>query len=198
MTHEELETMKQNAPGNRADTLNAAFDATSIKFHDRAQTLATFLNNGEREITYDESGQPFAKYDSEILPLADALKRFAYDDKLGLCDRRTLPREGVTPSRPGIASKADFATLREKLDWLAVNGDEAYALLPLTPPVSGEVLTREDYYRLPRSQKTELAAKHGPDFLSTLPSKQDPNRTAGSYINHQALDRLKKINPSRN
>lgn len=181
-----------------ADALNAAFDQTAIKFHSRADALAQFKGDGQREITLADDGQLYAMYDSEILPLADALKRFAYDDQTGVCDRRTLPRGGVSPSRPGIASKADFATVRDKLDWIATNGGDAYERLPLTPPVSGEVLTKQDYYRLPRAQKAELAAKFGPDYVTTLPSKQDADRpNSQTYINHEALAKLKKICPSR-
>lgn len=144
---------------DEAKALNTAFDATGITFHNRAESLAAFKES--REIVYDDDG-----YDSEPLLLADALARFAYDNRQYV-DARTLPREGVGASRPGTLSKSDL-DLKGKLEFIKTHGGAAYEALPLKSQPTREVKTREDWYRLPRAERVRLTGKD-PDFLANYP-----------------------------
>lgn len=174
-------------PSVEAQAINAAFDNAGVGFKaERADVLEQFKAGGERTITFDEEGQPFSKYDGQILPLNEALHRFGHDRK-DLVDRRTLPREDAGKGRPGVASKADFTTLREKTAFIAEHGLTAYEKLPLTAPVSQEIRFKEDFFKLPLSQKTELLKKDA-DYLNNLPNR--PRNTA-LKIDPAKIDRHK-------
>jgi hypothetical protein len=177
---------------DRAEILIAAFDATKITFKDRAATLEAITN--DREISYDEAGNPSVFYDGQTLPLADALTRYAFDATDSVCDRRTLPREGAGGGRKGTLSKADLPDYKSRAAFIAENGLSAYERLPLRPPASGELKYREDYFALPRGEKVRLTNLHGADFATTLP-RRPTGQPLGSFINAAALERQKQIRP---
>lgn len=176
---------------DEAQKLNAAFDATGIKFNDRAQALASFKEG--REIVYDESGEPCTRYDSEYLPLSDALTRFAYDRR-DLVDGRTLPRQGAGSARPGTLSKADFTDVKSKVEFIREHGEDAYARLPLTGVGTSEVKTRQDFMKLPREEKVRRYAAD-PECFNKLPSAPT-DQIKGSFINHAAIAKQQAIRPS--
>jgi hypothetical protein len=173
--------------------LTEAFDASGIKFNDRSVALAELKKDG-REIAYDDDGKPHVHYDSEILPLSDALIRFGYDRR-DLCDGRTLPRTGAGTARPGLMSKADLPDFKAKVAFIREHGEEAYARLPLTGVATSEVLTKSDWYKLNRKEKCRRLDAD-PDAFNRLPS--GPPTIPGalvnrSYVNQPKLDALKKI-----
>jgi hypothetical protein len=165
----------------QALAIRADIAATEIKFHDDApELLARFKATG-REIEFDESGRPMAIYDHQLIPLRDALTRWALDDRT-IADRRTLPRKDEGRGRPGMASKADFATLQDKTAFIRERGVDAYEALPLKAPVTREVKFKEDFFALPVAQKAKLLSDD-PSYLNRL-----PNRPRGSTL---------KIDPSK-
>lgn len=185
------EEKKPLAPGVGAEArkLNEAFDKTGVSFHDRAAALAALKSDG-REIVFDDAGEPSVLYDNHQMPLSDALLRLGYDRR-ELVDGRTLPRQGVGASRPGLASKEDFKTVREKLDWIAANGADAWERLPLTGVQSAEVRTKQDWYKLPRAEKVRLTALD-PNYFDKLPSAPAV-RQHGAFINVEGIERQKAI-----
>lgn len=177
---------------NEAEKLNQAFDQTGIEWHSRANALAKFRE--ERDILY-ENGEPFAKYDSEILPLHDALSRWAYDHRNPeLFDGRTLPRTGVGVTRPGLACKANFKNIREKIAYIEKYGEDAFAKLPLTGVSGSEVLTQDDWLKLPRAEKVRRTQADAYAF-SRLPraAKPDPNAKALSKKEEMAANLAKHV-----
>lgn len=187
--------------GEQGQILTAAFDACPIRFHDRADTLAAIKADG-REVHY-EGGKAYITYDSEILPLEDALTRFGYDRR-ELCDGRTIPRTGVSSSRPGLASKADYATAGDKAKFISQFGLSAWEDLPLAGVTSSEVTTKADWFKLSVKEKVRRLAAD-PDAFSKLPeapqeqktSVDGMRRSAGAKFNDAGLERLKRINPSK-
>src|SRR6185437_12982853 len=171
--------------------LNSAFDATGITFkQERADVLAAF-KNGEREIQFDENGQPFATYDSQILPLSECLQRWAADAPDGTCDRRTL-RRSPGGGRRGIASKQDLVDAKSKAAYIAEHGYDAFAALPTKAQPSEELKYKDQFYRLPLSEKSRLIAKHGENFIRSLPSRPT-GQPHGGFIAHELLEKQKQI-----
>jgi hypothetical protein len=180
--------------GWEADAINGAFTETGIKFNvSNTDALAQF-KAGEREVTFDEAGQPYARYDREILPLGEALTRWAADSTESICDRRTLPRS-PGGGRRGIASKADLPDVKAKSAYIAEFGYKAYSALPTRAVPTEELKYRDQFYRLPIAEKTRLIRKHGEDFIRSLPSRPT-SQPYGGYINREALERQKEIRPS--
>lgn len=178
--------------GWQADEINAAFTATEIKFSSsNADILAAFKNDGQREVVFDDSGKPFARYDNEILPLHDALVRWAADAPDGTCDRRTLPRS-PGGGRRGIASKADLKTTKDKTDYINKFGYDAFAALPSKAAPTAELRFRDQFYQLPVSEKVRLIGQYGEDFIRSLPARPT-NQPFGGYVNHTALEKQKQI-----
>jgi len=137
----------------QAVAINLSFDATGISFHSRPDTLAAFKATGS-EIVYDEISEPFTKYDGEgLLPLKDALERFAMDDR-SLSDNRTLPRNGVAARPGGTDSKASYTTTAEKVAYIGRYGLASWEALPSAPIFSSEVKTQEDFFKLSRAEKS--------------------------------------------
>lgn len=176
---------------DHAEALIASFDKTGITFNDRSATLEAITDG--REIRYDDAGNPNITYDGQVLPLADALTRFAFDRR-DLVDGRTLPKQGAGGGRVGTLSKADLPDYKAKAAFIAENGGDAYERLPLNPPASGELKYREDYYALSRSEKVKLIEKHGSDFATTLP-RRPSGQPLGAFIANDKLAELKKIRP---
>jgi hypothetical protein len=178
---------KELAPavGAEARAINDAFDKTRVTFHNRAEALAAFKVG--REIV-SENGQLFTRYDGEYLPLSDALLRFAYDSRSHV-DGRTLPRQGVGTSRPGLASKADYPDTKSKIAAIAEFGEDWWATLPLKGVGTSEVLTQTDWYRLPRAERVRLTSLD-PDYFAKLAPAPKP-RPTGAYINVEGIERQK-------
>jgi hypothetical protein len=172
---------------DKAAIMHQHFDATGVRFHDRATTLAELKKDG-REITFDADGTPSVTYDSEPLQLKDALLRFAYDRR-DLVDGRTLPREGVGSTRPGTLSKADM-TLPEKLAFIRDRGADAFAKLPSQNFDTKPLMYREDFYKLSRTEKVRRIALD-PDIISKLPSAPKVDAMAA------ALEREKATRPNQ-
>ena len=182
---------------NEVEQLEAAFDATGVKFHDRPAALAEF-RAGRAAIEHTDEGA-FAVYDGERIPLADALLRFAYDNRSPeLLDARTLPRNGAGTSRPGIGSKADYETTAQKAEFIRTHGFDAWEKLPVRGLGSSEVQSKEDWYKLPRQEKVRRLAAD-PNAFARLPDKAPsaptPARRAGAYINDEAIAREKAVRP---
>lgn len=154
----------------QAQAINTAFDAAGIGFKaKRSDVLAELKNNGEREVAFDKDGNPHIKYDGQILTLSEALHRFAYDRR-DLADQRTLPKQDEGRGRPGIASKADFATVAEKTAYIREHGIDAYERLPVTTPKTSEVRFREDFFALPTAEKARRL-QETPDIIESLPNR---------------------------
>jgi hypothetical protein len=153
--------------------LNEAFDQTGITFHSRPVALAALKATGS-EVVYDDAGEPFTRYDSEYLSLSDALTRLAFDQRETRVDGRTLPRNGAGSARPGIASKSDFTTVKERSDFITKNGFDAYERLPLTAIDSSEIRTQADFLKLPSKERSR---RYGidPDCFAKLPKAEAPH-----------------------
>jgi hypothetical protein len=171
--------------GAEARAIHEAFDSTGVTFHDRAATLAALKQNG-RDVVFD-NGVPHIVYDGELLELKEGLLRLAYDRR-DLADRRTLPRAGAGTSRPGIDSKDRYKTTREKLDFISTYGAEAWERLPLRGPSTSEVLTREDFLRLPRQERMRRYAAD-PSVLAKLPSSSSRYIPGSAKVNVEGLQR---------
>lgn len=183
--------------GQEAARINLAFDQTRITFHNRAEALAA-LKDGGREIIAGEDDKLYVTYDGECIELSDALTRHAIDNR-DLCDRRTLPRNGAV-GRPGTASKADYTTAADKAKFIAENGIEQWEKLPLKPPVTGETLTKQSWYKLPRAEKVRRLAAD-PDAFNKLPAGDPTIKGAlvnRSYTNREALAKQASIRPGSN
>jgi hypothetical protein len=180
------------AIGAEARAMLAEFDATGVTFHDRVATLAA-LKEGGRDVVFDD-GTPKIVYDGELLPMRDALLRYAYDNR-SACDGRTLPRTGVGTSRPGLAAKSDFTTTREKLDYIGQHGSEAWERLPLKGASTSEVLTREGFLKLPRQERMRRYAAD-PDVFAKLAPAPKP-RPSGAFINVEGIERQKATSGRR-
>lgn len=140
---------------NQAPIINAQFDATNIKFHDRAAALAVLKADG-REVIFTEDGTASIHYDGEVLPMKDALTRLAFDRR-ELVDGRTLPKEGAGTARPGTLSKADFPDVQSRVKFIREHGVEAWERLQTVNHDSKPVEYREDFHKLsPASQTAQL------------------------------------------
>lgn len=172
-----------------AAALNAAFDASKLTFHNRAEALAAF--KADREIVV-ENGQLFALYDGCTQPLGDAFAKFGADNR-GLIDGRSLPRTGVDAARPGPLSKADLKTVAEKVAFIAEHGSEAFEQLPLQPVHTGEVKTFEDWMKLPTAEKVRLTALDPHIVRKLRPSPSA--RQHGTFIKPGLAEDLARTNP---
>lgn len=180
--------------GWEADAINEAFAQTGIRFHgSNADALAQF-KAGDREITFDADGKPLARYDSQELPLADALSRWAADADDGVCDRRTLPRN-PGGGRSGVACKADLVDFKAKSAFIQEHGLQAFAALPATRPQSTELKYQDDFRKLPTSEKTRLVRQYGSGFIEKLPPRPS-GQPFGGYINRAALAKLQSVRPN--
>lgn len=182
-------------PASHVEALNAAFDQTQITFNDRAASLAKFRET--HEITFDENGDPFAVYDAKLLPLAESFTRFAFDNRDHV-DGRSLPRTSESGARSVVDAKSNYPTVAQRVEFIKTFGDQKWAELPMKAPEPVEEIRYQDQFRsLTLAQKSALIAQHGSDYVSMLPHRPDPNRAAGSFINHELIARQKKICPSR-
>jgi hypothetical protein len=177
----------------QAEAIHAAFDSTGVKFHDRAAALAE-LKAGGREITFDAEGKPHAHYDGESgVPLDQVLLRFGFDRR-ELIDQRTLPREGAGAGRPGLQSKSDFKTIKEKVDYIARYGEDAFARLPLTGVSGSEITTQADWFALPPQER---ARRWGADPLAfsklAKVAKPAPNSKALSKKQEMAENLAREV-----
>jgi hypothetical protein len=188
-----MSELTQNNIGAEARAINAEFDKTGVTFHNRAEALAAFKEGGRAIV--EEDGQLFTHYDGEAkVPLANALLRFAYDNRT-VCDGRTLPRQGVGTSRPGLASKADYPDTASKLKAIAENGAEWWEKLPLTGVATSEILTRQDWYRASRAERVRLTALD-PDYFAKLKPSPFQTMPGSAKINTEALDKIASIRPA--
>ena len=195
MSETNTSTPPDTGAGWEARAINTAFDTAGITFNSsRAETLKAF----GRDVTFDQTGKPYALYDSEIVPLSDALQRFAFDNR-NVCDGRTLPRSGAGKSRLGVESKSDFKSAGEKAKYIEDRGIEAWERLPLTNAASKEILTKNDWYRLPVSEKIRRIDADPEAFnnLPNTPAELTGGMIRGSRINHSALDKQRQIRPNR-
>lgn len=182
---------------DEATALNAAFDATGVKFHDRAAALAAFKEN--HHIEYNEVGTPMTFFDGEHIELRDALTRYGYDSPDGVCDRRTLPREGSGGGRRGTLSRADFTTSAEKSKFIAEHGITAWEKLPSKNTDGQEVVTKQDWYRLSRAEKVRRT-EADPNAFAKLPNGTPSivgSRANGVFINRSAIDKHLAARPQR-
>jgi len=188
-----IDTLTQDAPGNRAAVLNKAFDDSGIRFHDRANALAKY--QADHEVSFNEAGTPMTRYDSREVELSEALRQFALDhrDDAELMDRRTLPRN-TEAGTPEVRCKADLGTTAQKIGFITQYGIEVFEQLPAKDEPVGEVKFQDDFRRLPTSEKLRIL-KADPDFLIKLPPRPSETHVAGAYINRQALDKLAKVRP---
>lgn len=195
MTETKDQPTDYSGQSNEVSALHEAFNATKIRFNDRAVALASFRDGGRREISFSETGEPRCVYDSQEMSLVDGLIRFAHD-RHDLIDARTLPREGA-PGRPGVMSKEDLKTPKDVSDYISAYGGDAYERLPLTSKPTSEIVTFEDYCALPTSEKAKILGKFGANFPATLPRKANPDRPNDqTYINSKLLEKQKKIRSS--
>ncbi len=156
----------------QAMAILAAIGSTEIRFHDDApELLARFKATG-REIAFDEAGKPTTTYDGQTVALADALTRWATDDRT-IADGRTLPRTDTGKGRPGMASKQDYATVAEKTAFISEHGIAAWESLPTKPPVTSEVVFKEDFFKLNLSEKTRRLNEN-PNAIAELPNRPKP------------------------
>jgi hypothetical protein len=162
-----------------AASLNRAFDSSALIFHSRSEALGAFKQG--REIVF-EDGEPFALYDGVIQPLGDALAKFGADNR-GYIDGRSLPRAGVDASRPGVLSKNGFASLAEKVAYIAEHGAEAFEKLPLQTRDTSELTHQSQWYKLNIAERVRLTSLD-PDAFSKLKPGPKPG---GTYINEKAL-----------
>ncbi|WP_348267910.1 hypothetical protein [Edaphobacter sp. DSM 109919] len=164
-----------------AEKLNEAFDKSTLTFHDRAAALATFKQ--DRDIVANpEDGQLYAKYDAEVLPLDECFLRFGLHNRQ-LIDGRSAPRT-VTK---------DQMTTREKISYITTHGADAFEKLATKPVETNEVKTRQDFMKLPLSEKTRRY-KENPNAFVELPNAVSDQPHKG-YVNHKALDKIKAIRP---
>jgi hypothetical protein len=177
------------------EQLTSSFDATGIRFHDRAEALAKFRENHIIEHTNEGA---FTTYDGERVDLATGLTRWAYDHR-EVCDARTLPREGAGAARPGIDNKTNYPDAASKAKYIRDNGFDAWERLPVIGPTSNEVLTKQDWYKLPRAEKVRRLTADAQAFekLPNAPPGQRPVDEmvirGGAKINVAALERQRKI-----
>ena len=175
---------------SEAQRIHSSFDQTGISFHDRADALAAF----GRPVTFnDHTGDPEAFYDGQDLPLSECLKRFAYD-RQDLVDRRTLPREGMGTTRAAQLSKSSFSTTAEKTAYIREHGVDAWESLPLKPPVSTEVRTKQDFWKLPVEEKSRRI-RENPNYVETLPNAPPQVQTGFAKVNYDLLEKQRKLRP---
>jgi hypothetical protein len=186
---------------DKAVILNAQFDATNIKFHDRAAAIASLTADG-REVIYPEDGSAQVHYDGERLGLREALTRLAFDQR-DLVDGRTLPREGAGTARPGTLSKSDM-TMQEKLEYIKTNGADAYARIPSQNHDSKPLETQADWYKLSRKERVRRTAADPQVFTKLPPAPREASPVTkleqiapGTKINRSALEREKAIRGGR-
>jgi hypothetical protein len=184
-----------NQQNNEATAIHAAFDTTGVRFHDRAAALAEFKVG--REIIFDDDGNPHTYYDGgEALSLDQGLLRFAYDRR-DLCDQRTLPRAGVGAARPGLESKSDYPDVKSKLSFIEARGLDAWSKLPLTGvSPKGEILTQEDFRRLPLAEKV-ARTNADPLVFSKLPKAPKGESPLTGKTHHAALAKEMKTRGKR-
>ena len=115
------------------------------------------------------------KYDGDVLALSKALHRFAHDRR-DLADGRSLPRNDEGRGRPGVASRADFKTVAEKTAYIQKHGVDAFERLPATAPVTKEIQTRQDFFKLSTAEK---------------PRTQDESRLLSEFV-RSVMTRLQR------
>ena len=188
-------TKKDSRPiGWEGDAVETAFAKTGIRFNlPNAEVLAKFKAPG-RDVTFDDGGVPHTLYDREVLPLVDALTRWAADDVEGVCDRRTLPRS-PGGGRNGIASREDLPDAKSRVAYIDKHGLEAFEALPTKHQPTEELRYRDQFRELPLSEKSRLIRQHGEDFVRNLPARPT-GQPRGGYINREALERQKRIRPN--
>jgi hypothetical protein len=194
MTTTEEALAKERAEAKTTAALQAEF----AKFHESGikpnvsdPELLALLKEG-RHITVEDS-TAYTVYDGEKIAVGEALKRFVHDRR-EFVDGRTLPREGVT-GRPGVTSKADLKTFKEKVAYVNKFGEAAFLALPLTGQVSSEIRTFEDFRKLPIEEKNRLI-NADPNYMEKLKPSPGHRMPGQAFINHELLERQKAIRPA--
>jgi hypothetical protein len=195
MNPKEIE--RQQAVASETTALQSAFK----KFHESgikytgtdADVLANFKASGHE--IFVEDGVALTKFDSEILPLYEALVRHAFDAPQGEVDRRTLPRAGAAGGRSGVTSKADLKTMKEKVDYVNKFGEAAFLALPLTGQVTSEIRTQADFRKLPLSEKVRLT-NTDPDYVAKFKPSPGTRMPGQPFVDQIKLDRIAAIRPA--
>lgn len=183
---EEIERIQ--AATAKTDALQSEFR----KFHESGirpniddSQLLSLLKEG-REFTV-EDGVAFTVYDGERVAVSESLKRLL-SDRREFVDARTLPREGVSGGRPSVASRADLKTLQDKVAYVNLHGENAFAALPLTSQATSEITTFEQFRKLPISEKARLT--EDPGYIYRLKPSSGQYMPGQAKINYEALDKV--------
>jgi hypothetical protein len=175
--------------------LTEAFDRAGI-VKDRATALATF--KADHAIYVDDDGVLYTPFEGRKQELGAALTAWRKTSEgEAYTDRRRLPAEEKNPG--GIRSKADFPDSKSRVEYINRYGSAQFEALPTTFIAPEECRTRDQYYKLHRSQKAELArqgvtAESFP--IGDAPDKTGMSTIPGGKINRAALAKAKAINPN--
>lgn len=172
-------TKRENAAILQRQALGSAFRAAGVRFHTSQEETLRLLDG---EIEYDENHAPRVNGK----PLEESLKALALSRPDIADGRSTRSLKPAEEQQTKIQSKADFQSVKERVDFINMHGEAAFATLPPRRPRIVEVRTFEDFQGLPMVNKTKLIAEHGPDWAARLPREQTDatrNRRAGILTN---------------
>jgi hypothetical protein len=194
MSKEEIERHQAAAAKTTAlQTAFKKFQETGVKFQGTdAEVLAKFKEGGHE--IFVEDGVARTKFDSEILPLDEALLRYAFDAPQGEVDRRTLPRGGAGTARSSTLSRATMTTA-EKVAYVNEHGEEAFLKIPTNYTPTSEVKTTADWLKLSRAERVRRTTDDPQAFEKLLPAPGQ-RMPWEPYVNHEALERQKQIRPA--
>lgn len=166
---------------NDVPALTAAFDKAGI-VKDRPAALSKFKEG--HSVYADDSGVLYTHYEGHQQELSAALTAWSRTQEgAAFHDRRTLPKSEQNVG--GVRSKSELVTTKDKADYIAKHGGQAYERLPTTFVAPSEVKYRDEYYKLSREQKSALV-NQGVN-ASSFPPRPDPNQIAGGRVNREAL-----------
>lgn len=177
--------------------LTKAFADSGLTYSDPAEALSAFKAGNHTIISTPEGLQTI--YNGHRQPLHLALGQWGRTGEGEVhVDKRSLPHG--EKSVGGVRSKSDLTTPALKTAYIAKHGLAAFEKLPRTYTPTSEVVYRDEYYKLPLSQKVELGKKGvtAADFPARVaPAGDGMTVKNGARVNEAGLAKQRAINPNK-
>lgn len=156
---------KETGTIRQQQAVRDAFRESGVKFHKQSDVL-TLIG----QIDYDVDGT--ASVDG--VPLTEAIQKLALDNP-SLADGRSLRSLQEKKEARMPRSKADFATVQDKVAFINTHGADKFAALPThpRPDLKGKLPhTWAEYQSLSLSERAKVAGRAGASFIAELHQKR--------------------------
>jgi hypothetical protein len=163
-----LELEQENAALHQKAAISQSFREAGIRFHPSQADVVKLLTAQGGQIEVIDG-----KAVIDGVDLAGRLTEYALANPT-LADGRSLRalREREEASKPKLpASKADLASVADKVKFIEEHGSRAYEMLPQRSPLDlkGKLPNSwNEYMQLSTSERAKVAAKAGPGFIAEL------------------------------